>query len=279
MITVAVLITCFNRKEKTLACLESLYKCILTTGCSFEVFLVDDGSTDGTSEAVLTRYTNINLIKGDGNLFWNNGMRLAWETANKGNEFDFYLWLNDDTILFDFSIEILLEKAILTNREHILVGSTLSRNLEHTTYSGFQYYDKKLIPNGNWQNCDYFNGNIVLIPNFVFKKNGYLDKRFRHALGDFDYGMRAGKLGLIHLLSPVPLGICDEHLNDPIWRNLDYSLFQRLRHLYSPLGNNPNEFFIIDNRQYGFMKAIIHYFTIHLRTLFPNLWKLKKTTS
>ena len=43
---IAVLITCHNRKEKTLHCLQNLYKQSITC----DVYLVDDGSIDGSSE-------------------------------------------------------------------------------------------------------------------------------------------------------------------------------------------------------------------------------------
>ena len=35
---------------------------------------------------------------------------------------------------------------------------------------------------------DYFNGNIVLVPQFVFRQLGYLDDYFTHSKGDYDYG-------------------------------------------------------------------------------------------
>ena len=48
----AVLLTCHNRKDKTLACLESFYLAEKPVGYTFDIFLVDDGSTDGTNNAV-----------------------------------------------------------------------------------------------------------------------------------------------------------------------------------------------------------------------------------
>ena len=51
------------------------------------------------SEAIGTCFPNVNLVQGSGDLFWNQGMRLAWNTAIKVRDFDFYLWLNDDTII------------------------------------------------------------------------------------------------------------------------------------------------------------------------------------
>ena len=55
---IAVLLTCFNRRDYTLSCLKSLFtaqKCYNEYGkdkLNLEVFLVDDGSKDGTSDAI-----------------------------------------------------------------------------------------------------------------------------------------------------------------------------------------------------------------------------------
>jgi glycosyltransferase involved in cell wall biosynthesis len=50
MIKIAVLITCHNRIQKTQTCLKSLFKQKKIENINLKVFLVDDGSTDGTKE-------------------------------------------------------------------------------------------------------------------------------------------------------------------------------------------------------------------------------------
>lgn len=105
----AVLMTCHNRKDKTMTCLSSLYKASQPIDYSIDVFLVDDGSTDGTGEAVKEKYPEVNIIKGDGSLFWNQGMRLAWNVASSRCSYDFYLWLNDDVILFEHALRELID--------------------------------------------------------------------------------------------------------------------------------------------------------------------------
>ena len=64
---IAVLITCHNRREKTIACLQFLYNCDLPENHELEVFLVDDGSIDGTGEAVKNNFQQVNVIEGNGN--------------------------------------------------------------------------------------------------------------------------------------------------------------------------------------------------------------------
>lgn len=99
--------TCHNRKSKTLATLESLFQQRSIDEIGHKVYLVDDGSTDGTSQAVQQKYPQVKLFSGDGNLFWNGGMRIAFSEAMK-DEPDYYLWLNDDTVLASEALNTLL---------------------------------------------------------------------------------------------------------------------------------------------------------------------------
>ncbi len=96
--TIAVLLTCHNRRDKTIQCVTALYEQAgLEESYSIDVFLVDDASNDGTGEAVKNEFPQVYIIQGNGNLYWNRGMHLAWETAADAQDFDCYLWLNDDT--------------------------------------------------------------------------------------------------------------------------------------------------------------------------------------
>src|SRR5689334_7452083 len=106
--TIGVLLTTRNRKEKTLTCIESLKRQRLPADVSLEVFLTDDGSTDGTVDAVRQAYPSANIFKSDGSLFWAGGMRNSWTHALK-EDLDFYLLLNDDTTLTADAIAVLIQ--------------------------------------------------------------------------------------------------------------------------------------------------------------------------
>jgi len=269
---IAVLITCHNRKKKTLQCLKALFNQNgLGESYSIEVFLVDDGCTDGTPEAIKLDFPQVTIIQGSGNLYWNRGMYLAWETAASVKDFDYYLWLNDDTFFVKNAIEILLAERFINA---IVCGATQSKLSQKTTYGAFTSKPRKLIiPNGKYQNADYCNGNCVLIPRNVFKLLGNLDPIFQHALGDFDYSLRARLIGIEIKVAPEHIGICESHDNIPEWRSISLNVIKRIKNLYSPLsGCYPPEFFVFEKRHNGIFLAIQHVFSVHLRCLFPQVF-------
>lgn len=279
MKTIAALITVFNRKNKTLQCLQGLFSQILLKGYAVDVFLVDDGCTDGTPEAVKKQFPTVNIIQGDGQLYWNRGMHLAWETAAKTRDYDFYLWLNDDTLIERDALSVLLQTSENFQNRAVIVGSLSAWNDRTSlTYGGRLNARRGALcsPYDRPQPCDYFNGNLVLIPRFVYRIVGKNDQIFHHALGDFDYGLRAKKMGIQLIVAPSLLGRCDEHDTLSVWCDPRQPFRKRWKAFRSPLGQNPEEFFVFERRHHGLAGACFHYFTNHLRACFPWIWSYKK---
>jgi GT2 family glycosyltransferase len=271
---IAVLLTCFNRREKTISCLTSLFDAILPKDYSLDVFLVDDGSTDGTSESVNQHFPQVKVVKGDGTLFWNRGMHLAWKSAREHSNNNFYLWLNDDVKIKPNAIKILLENY-QEFPNSIIAGVMASEKDNSITYGGVDKNNDLIVPNTDYPKpCYYINGNLVLVSSIIFDKVGMLDPIFTHAIGDFDYGLRARKLGFETRISSEILGFCEDNALPPVWCRYDVPLLKRIKSLYSPSGYcHPYHFFIYDYRHFGIFSAVKHYFSIHLRLIFPQLWK------
>ena len=79
---IAILMTCHDRVATTVACLRRLFAAVeQLEGWACKVFLVDDGSTDGTGDRVRVEFPDVRVIDGDGTLYWAKGMRKAWEAA------------------------------------------------------------------------------------------------------------------------------------------------------------------------------------------------------
>lgn len=258
---IAVLLTVFNRCEKTISCLKNLYAQKLPKNVSFDVWLTDDNCTDGTPLAVAKEYPEVHILTGEGILFWNRGMINAWEAAAKYKDYDAYLWLNDDTNLNKGALETLVKTADEAGWKKIIVGSCSKiDNPSIITYGGRNAKKHLLRPSLNKAiECSFFNGNIVLIPQFVYKVLGTNDPVFHHSLGDFDYGLRGVKKNIQSLIAPGILGECDRHEALPSWCNPQKTLLQRWNAFHSPLGCNPKEFFIFEFRHYGFLRAYFHW--------------------
>ncbi|MFK7997001.1 MAG: glycosyltransferase family 2 protein [Granulosicoccus sp.] len=216
----AVLLTCFNRCEDTLACLRSLADQQDIQGAiDIDVVLVDDGSTDGTAEQVAVNFPSTRILKGDGQLFWNGGMSLAFNTA-LGDNYDFYLWLNDDTQLAaDALARLLSTHQSLADNGHkaaIVVGSTSDPLGKETTYGGvnsqYRWWPLKYVlqePGDSAIECDTMNGNCVLIPKAVTQLINGLDPVYTHYLSDHDYGLRNRQAGGSVWIAPGYYGVCE----------------------------------------------------------------------
>ena len=74
---IAVLMTVHNRKHETLACLKSLFQAKIPENYSIEVFLTNDGCTDGTPEEIRLLYPSVHILNGSGELYWNRGMYIV----------------------------------------------------------------------------------------------------------------------------------------------------------------------------------------------------------
>lgn len=213
-LSIAVLITCFNRREVTLTALRCLKEAI-STKHNTEVFLVDDGSTDGTADAIVKEFPEVHLMKGDGNLYWNGGMRTAWQAA-LSKDFDFFLWLNDDLALRPGAVDKILEQWHRNAAQHsgklIVAGKTSGEtDKEATTYGVLTRASKlsrirfrKLTSSEVYG--DTFNGNCVLIPKVAARDVGILSEHFTHSAGDMDYGLRARRAGYSIMQSDIFVG-------------------------------------------------------------------------
>mgnify|MGYP003998760659 FL=1 len=127
--------TSYNRKAKTLQSISKLYLQNDINNINLEIFLVDDASKDGTSNFVKKKFPNVNIIKGNGKLYWGGGTSLAWEEAIKKKNFDYYLWLNDDTYLKKNALNILLSaQNFLKTDRFIVVGSTYASIKKERSY-------------------------------------------------------------------------------------------------------------------------------------------------
>jgi len=204
-VQLAIVMACHNRRDKTLACLASV-GAQRQPGLAIDVYLLDDGSTDGTADAVRARFPDTHIMTGDGTLFWAGGMRIAFAAAMQAAP-DFYLWLNDDLELRDGAIAALLEAHAAVARpgaaRNIVVGAVTNRGMRTAIYGGIDRrqgwnrvrFQTHTPIETEPAECAAMSGNVVLISAAVARETGNIDPAFRHLLGDLDYGLRTRARG------------------------------------------------------------------------------------
>lgn len=258
--SIAVLMTSFNRREQTLRCLEHLFAQDVLPDVALHVVLVDDQSSDGTADAVRTRFPQVELLGGTGALYWNGGMRLAFARARE-RDADFYLWLNDDTLLFPSALTGLFaayRSLHARGVEAMVAGSTCDLATGRRSYGGCRWkpgWKRQLaaVEPGTVEAiaCDTSNGNCTLIPRRIAEVVGNLDPRFTHSFGDFDYGFRARAAGFGVYAAPGFAGTCSDNSRRGTWRDRSASLRQRWRHLNSVKGSPFREWSVYCRRHLG----------------------------
>ncbi len=233
---IAVLMTCHNRKDTTVDCLrrfENAKQRCAKVNC--RVFLVDDGCTDGTVEAVQSQFPFVSIRQGSGNLFWAAGMRLAWEAAVQEGVWDAFLWLNDDSLLMEDSLSRLIEKM---TTENIVVG-----NLHDS--SGRQIY--------GLDSTGFFNGNCVLVSSGAYNRLGMSCGDYHHARADREYARRALK-ERVPVVSVDGVGTTEWHSFRPSLENT--TLKERWRLLFEPKGWNLHDLWLYRKRNWNVFCAI-----------------------
>ena len=272
MMNIAVLMTCYNRREKTVACLDSIQETVLpfSEKISVHIFLTNDGCTDGTAEAIQQRcYTiPIHILQGTGNLFWNGGMILAWESAIRDGYFDGYLWVNDDIRILPVFWEDLMhtDSYCMENygKRGIYVGSTKDSETGQLTYGGFFFVnkwtlkDRFVIPDGEHvQLCEAAHGNITYVSNAVVERMGVFDKRYRHSGSDHDYTYLTHKAGFPVLVCPHYSAFCSNDHAGKYKRLSSLGFRERIHRFWSPFGLNMHNALLFNWRCFPYRVPIV----------------------
>ena len=216
--TVFVVIAVFNRKETTRQCLKYLKSQIFSP---IQVIIIDDGSTDGTSEMIKTEFPKVHVIYGDGQYWWAKSMNIGIDAALKmSKNHDLILTLNDDTIIDENYIDILVKESIkfpstLIGSLNLIDGDPLkifsaggkydllfSNHIPNLDEN--EIYDKEILK--EYFATDFLPGRGTLIPIEVFKQIGLYDaEKFPQYIADEEFSFRAKNAGFDCIVSSKAL--------------------------------------------------------------------------
>jgi len=275
---ISVLITCYNRREKTLSFLESLVKQDYFGKLNIDIYLLDDASNDGTSAAVNAKYPAVNIIKGTGNLFWAGGMRTLWKHVAEQKDYDLFLLFNDDIVLFDGALENLIKNYTALNKNGvILIGSTQSPESNKITYGGILFnnikhsnYYRAMPDDTQFVPCQSGNANVLLIDKYTVERIGIFSDAYTHYLADFDYVLTAYKNGIEVVVAPGYYAYC-EYDHGVNWLSGKHPLKKRIAYLYDVKGLAYKEYLYYIKKHFP-SDYLVSFLKLWTKTLFPIIW-------
>ena len=252
--SIAILMTCHDRVATTLECLKRL---IPQLDSADKVFLVDDGSTDGTGTKVRSEFPMIRVIDADGSLYWAKGMRVAWEAAvGERSDWDAYLWLNDDAMLSPDA----MEKILANDDGQSLVIGNLCDATGRVVYG--------LNVNG------WVNGNCVLVPRAIYERIGMICGEYSHAWADSDYACLVRRAGFAIVDAGV-VGTTELHRLRPSLAGK--GLAERWRLLFDPKGWNLHDLWLYRRRNWSVFHAVASVVHMACHVLFSRAENVERT--
>jgi GT2 family glycosyltransferase len=279
----SAVLTCHNRRELSLSCLDRFFSSQVE-GLELSALVVDDGSSDGTGDEVRRRFgPRVHVICGDGKLFWNGGMRVAMSWAMEADP-DLILWLNDDTMIQPNTIAVMLhtldERIRLGDSAAIVAAAFADPVSGELTYSGVRQIGsrwrplafQRVVPLDAPVRCDTMNGNCVLLPRATWQRVQNLEAGFVHVLGDFDYGLRATAMGIPIWLAPGILGLCSRNFDRGTFKDANMALARRWRAITGTRGLPMRDWAIYTRRHAGILWPLLWVWP-YVKVLFSGMRK------
>ena len=197
----------WNRRDDTLKCLESLYKLDFP---NLRLLVVDNGSVDGSPEAIREHYPSVEQIMNERNLGFAGGFNQGLKYAlNAGAEY--ILIVNNDTTVAPDMLNLLMN-SILPDNVGVVSPIILYSSKPYQIWSagaGRNPWTLELTENhGRNQNFseiterEFLSGCGMLIKRVVLENVGLFDERFFMYYEDSDFALRVRQAGYKMLLVP-----------------------------------------------------------------------------
>jgi GT2 family glycosyltransferase len=294
MVDISIIIVSYNCKDDLKICLDSIF--VETRESSFEIFVVDNNSNDGTREFLDEHYQGVQKIYNAKNMGFAAANNQAMRLANG----KYILLLNPDTKILDGAID----KTVRFMNERFDVGiagckmyfpdgrlqpsvfpfpsvlnSLIHELLVFPIIARLKIFRRIRKTNFDYtyaKQVDWVHGAFVLIRREVIEKIGLLDEQFYMYSEETDYCYRARKAGfqiwythagkIIHHWS----GVATLSLKSIVWTQRSQMLF------YHKHFSGIQRYLLVLLKYIGMCFRTIAYFVLGIvlfrRTLFVKSW-------
>ncbi len=200
---IAIIICNYNKKEYVKMNLESLRK---QTKDDFDVFLVDNASTDGSFEE-FSSYDGIKLIHNTENLGGSGGFNSGLKAAMKSN-YKYMVLLDNDVVLKEDCIERLFNDmennpnvgimgAMILKMDHPEIIQEFGPTIDYENMTFILHHggEKCDIPLPDIMKCDYVPACALIVRRQTIEKIGYMPEENFIYYDDIVWGVRCARSG------------------------------------------------------------------------------------
>jgi GT2 family glycosyltransferase len=189
-----IILPVYNRIDLTLKFIESLSQ---QTYTDYTLLLIDDGSSDGTSDKVKEKLKNTVVIKGEGDWWWAGCIQKGYDwLKNNASENSYVLVINDDLTFEKNFLEKGLSYVAKNENSFILAAAYNQDEPEILEDCGVIYNFKKATINScdlsklDELNCLSTRGLFMKTEDFIRTK-GFKPHLLPHYYSDYEFTMRA----------------------------------------------------------------------------------------
>ncbi|MCX6639262.1 MAG: glycosyltransferase family 2 protein [bacterium] len=207
---VAIVVVNWNRRTLTLECLDSLKS---LTYPNYRIMVVDNGSSDGSVEAIERNYLDVSLLRSTENLRYAGGNNLALKVILESDD-DFVLLLNNDTTVDPKCLDYLIAAA--SDPRVGLVGPKIlyhdrpdviwfAGGIVKPAWGYVRHYGLRQSDDGSFDkslSVSFLTGCCLLIKREVLQRVGLLDENFYLYSEDADYCLRTAEEGFQLIYEP-----------------------------------------------------------------------------
>jgi len=187
-----ILLPVHNRREITrriIACLQQ------QTFQNFHLVLIDDGSTDGTTEMVRERISSLTILQGRGDWWWGGSLHQGylWLKSQQLDASSIVLMINDDAVFDADYLQTAI--AILQGRQRTLLISHAYGEASRKLFDGGIHADWKTLKfrletNPARINCASTRGLFLYVSDFL-NIGGFYPRLLPHYASDYEFTVRA----------------------------------------------------------------------------------------
>lgn len=223
-VRVEIIAPVHNRRDITLQCLKSINN-LDRSGLDIHVIIVDDGSTDGTSEAIRKQYPDVEIVAGNGELWFTAATNRGIQAALKHSP-DYVLTINDDEV-FDPQLLQRMVACAKENPKSVVGALLLLWDQPHRVFQvapqwnvwlgGYRHWQQQTVwtvPDAPFE-VDVIVGNCVLFPVEAIRECGLMNEKRLPHYGDAEFTPRMKRRGWRLLIEPSARVFCQPNTPPP----------------------------------------------------------------